>query len=172
MYLLVSLQIISEVIFFRMSSILLRQFWIKSTKIIIKNFFINIYGRTVPTLLKNSLKKFTPVESLYEKSQFIGSADRIVLKAKTDVVVLDSPKGIILNTTGEIHLGKDESSEPMVHGDVLFQIVQDLIRQMRSVIKCGSSVGGFMDTQYVKRAESKLKELRSTKYYLQKQTKK
>jgi len=121
---------------------------------------------------KNSLKKFTPVESLYEKSQFIGSADRIVLKAKTDVVVLDSPKGIILNTTGEIHLGKDESSEPMVHGDVLFQIVQDLIRQMRSVIKCGSSVGGFMDTQYVKRAESKLKELRSTKYYLQKQTKK
>jgi hypothetical protein len=120
---------------------------------------------------KNPLKKYTPGESAFKKSQLIGSADRIVLKAKTDIVVLDSPKGIILNTTGKIHLGNDQASEPMVHGDVLFQIVQDLIRQMRSVVKCGSAVGGFMDTQYVKRAESKLKELRSTKYYLQKQIK-
>lgn len=134
----------------------------------------------IPNLLlgnaekRNSLSCIYPNESQFAKSQFIGVADRIVLKAKTDVVVLDSPIGIILNTTGEVKLGNDEATESMVHGQVLLQILQKIINQLQSSVQIGDTlapIGGYINNaSYAKDAQTLLNELLSSKYFIQKNT--
>jgi hypothetical protein len=130
--------------------------------------------QTVPTLQlgdknsPNSLSCFLPNESQFAKSQFIGTADRVIIKAKTDVVVIDSPKAIILNTTGEIKLGNDEASSNMVHGDVLLNVMQKILNQLSSPIQCGTMVGTFVDRSNIAAAQQELKNLLSQKYYLTK----
>jgi hypothetical protein len=130
--------------------------------------------QTIPSLTlgdknsPNSLSCFLPNESQFAKSQFIGTADRVILKAKTDIVVIDSPKAIILNTTGEIKLGNDEASSNMVHGDVLLNIMQKILNQLNSPIQCGTMVGTFIDRSSIISAQQELKNLLSQKYYLTK----
>jgi len=65
-------------------------------------------------------------------SQFIGVADRIVLRAKRDVAVIDSQEGIVLNTPGEIYIGGEDATEPLAHGLILQQIIQLLIQAIAS----------------------------------------
>lgn len=133
----------------------------------------------IPNLLLGNAENRTPLkkypnESQFAKSQFIGIADRIVLKAKTDIVVLDSPNAIILNTRGEIKLGNDEANESMVHGDVLLQILQKIINQLQSSVQIGDTlapIGGYINNaSYAKDAQSLLTELLSSKYFIQKNT--
>jgi hypothetical protein len=134
----------------------------------------------IPNLLlgntanRNPLSKYLPNESQFAKSQFIGVADRIVLKAKTDIVILDSPTAIILNTDGEIKLGNDSATESMVHGDVLLQILQKIINQLQSSVQIGDTlapIGGYVNNaSYAKDAQSLLTELLSSKYFIQKNT--
>jgi hypothetical protein len=61
-------------------------------------------------------------------SQFVGVADRVVLRAKTDVAVIDSEEGIVLNTPGEIYIGGEDASELLAHGLVLQQILLLLVQ--------------------------------------------
>lgn len=134
----------------------------------------------IPNLLlgnaenRNPLSCNLPNESQFAKSQFIGIADRIVLKAKTDIVVLDSPTAIILNTVGEIKLGNDGATESMVHGDVLLQILQKIINQLQSSVQIGDTlapIGGYINNaSYAKDAQTLLTELLSSKYFIQKNT--
>ena len=116
----------------------------------------------------NPLSCFLPNESQFAKSQFIGTADRVILKAKTDIAVIDSPRAIILNTTGDIKLGNDEASSNMVHGDVLLNVLQKILNQLSSPIQCGTMVGTFIDKSSVSSAQQELKNLLSQKYYLTK----
>jgi hypothetical protein len=55
-------------------------------------------------------------ETNYIGSQLVGVSDRVILKARKDLVVIDSPIGIVLNSTGAIKLGSEDATEPMVHG--------------------------------------------------------
>ena len=116
----------------------------------------------------NSLACFLPNESQFASSQFIGTADRVILKAKTDIAVIDSPKAIILNTTGEIKLGNDEAASNMVHGDVLLKVLQKILSQLSSPIQCGTMVGTFIDQSNRISAQQELQNLLSQKYYLTK----
>ena len=136
--------------------------------------------QSIPKLLlgnsnaRSPLSCYLPNESQFAKSQFIGVADRIILKAKTDIAVIDSPLAIILNTPGEIKLGNDESNESMVHGDVLLNILQKIISQLQSGIQVGDTYapeGGYTNkASYAKDAQSLLTELLSSKYFIQKNT--
>ena len=135
--------------------------------------------QTIPNLLLGSSKKRNPLKkypkgSQFANSQFIGVADRIVLKANIDVVVLDSPTAIILNTTGEVKLGNDEANESMVHGQVLLQILQKIINQLQSSVQIGDTlapIGGYINNaSYAKDAQTLLNELLSSKYFIQKNT--
>jgi hypothetical protein len=118
----------------------------------------------------NPLTCYLPNESDFNKSQFVASAERIILKAKTDIVVLDSPKAIILNTIGDIKLGNDGASESMVHGNVLFQILNSILDQLSVPVLCGSSIGSFTETTSLTAARKKLQNLLSSKYFIQKNT--
>jgi hypothetical protein len=130
--------------------------------------------QTIPTLMlgdknsPNSLSCFLPNESQFAKSQFIGTADRVILKAKTDIVVIDSPRAIILNTTGDIKLGNDEASSNMVHGDILLKVLQKILNQLSLPIQCGTMVGTFVDQSNRIAAQQELQNLLSQKYYLSK----
>jgi hypothetical protein len=117
---------------------------------------------------RNPLKTYTG-ESTFKKSQLVGVADRIILKSKTDVAVIDSPKAIVLNTTGQLKVGSDQADIPMVHGDILFKILLDIIKQLKlAPIQCGALVGTFTTTQFADSAQRRLKELLSKKYFITK----
>lgn len=119
---------------------------------------------------RNPLTSFLPNESDFNKPQLIGIADRIVLKAKTDIVVLDSPKAIVLNTIGDIKLGNDAASESMVHGNVLLQVLNHILDQLSVPIRCGSALGSFKQNTDIQNARQKLQNLLSSKYFIQKNT--
>lgn len=123
---------------------------------------------------RNPLTKFTPSESQYSKSQLIGVADRIILKAKTDVAVLDSPIGIVLNTTGDVKIGSDDADSSLVHGDVLITILQKIINQLLSGIQVGDTyapIGGYTNGgKHAKDAQELLQELLSSTYFIKKNT--
>jgi len=69
--------------------------------------------------------KSQPIES-FNKSQLIGDADRIILRAKKDAIILDSPRRITLGSK-EIRIGKEDAGHPLVKGDVLKMILNDLV---------------------------------------------
>jgi hypothetical protein len=129
----------------------------------------------VPTLLfgnnqqPNSLSKYKS-ESTYDKPQLLGTADRVVIKANTDIVAIDSPTAIVLNTTGEVKIGSDTASSEMVHGDVLIQILQKILNQLSMPILCGTALGQFTDRTNLQSAQQQLKDLLSSTYFIQKNT--
>ena len=73
-------------------------------------------------------------ESKYQDSQLLAVSDRIILKARTDLAVIDSPIGIVLNSTGNIKLGSEDATESMVHGEVLLEILTLIIEQFSKSI--------------------------------------
>ncbi len=73
-------------------------------------------------------KNLTVHNGPYTGAQFIGVADRIILRAKRDVAVIDSQDGIVLNTPNEIYIGGEDASEPLSHGLVLQQILQLIVQ--------------------------------------------
>lgn len=115
----------------------------------------------------NSLRCYSN-ESQYAKSQLIGVADRIVLKAKTDVAVIDSPSAIILNTSGNVKIGSDTADQSMVHGDVLLTVLQKILNQLNKPIQCGTMTGTFLDRTNITAAQRELRNLLSQKYYINK----
>lgn len=116
----------------------------------------------------NSLKTMLPNESEFKQSQFIGVADRIVLSAKTDLAVINSSRGIILNTTGVVKIGNDSATSNLVHGDILYKMLQQILNQLRTPIQCGTMLGGFTSYTGASAAQKQLKTLLSSKYFITK----
>ena len=119
------------------------------------------------TNIPNRLVKFQS-ESQFIKSQFIGVADRVVLQAKTDIVVLDSPRAIVLNTTGFIKLGNDTADQPLPHGWVLYTIIQKILDQLSIPIQVGSGLGTFLSFKSMEGAQSEMKNLLNKNFYITK----
>lgn len=72
-------------------------------------------------------------------SQFIGSADRIIFKAKDDVVALDSDKAIELNAP-VISMGTNQEKEPTLHSTAIIEILGGLIK----ILQAGTVKGDRM----------------------------
>ena len=141
-----------------------KQFTIEDPNIDASSLYLTS-NQTIPL----TLSKPTTRNSPFEGSQFIGVADKIILSAKTDVVVLDSKKAIVLNTPEEVRIGGDDADEPLAHGQVLQDILQDIIGHLLfTQIKCGDFTGTFLNDNKLNAAQTKLKELTSKKYFLKK----
>jgi hypothetical protein len=101
-------------------------------------------------------------------SQFVGVADRIILRAKTDIAVIDSQKGIVLNTPNNVLIGGDSASQPMVHGDVLLDVLNKILDHLQFVpIQCGELTGGFLSKTQLEAARQRLDDLVSSKYRME-----
>ena len=104
----------------------------------------------------------------YNKSQVIGTADRILLSSKTNNIILDSSNRISLNAD-EILLGSEDAAEPMVHGKELVEILTLIMNS----IQAGSFGSGGIyslpaDNPSLNQARQKLLKLTSTKYFMKK----
>ena len=121
-------------------------------------------------IISLTLSKPTTKNNSFTGSQFIGVADRLILSAKTDVIVLDSKKAIILNTLEDVRIGGDDADERLVHGEVLKEILDKIISHLLyTQIKCGDLTGTFLNDTNLRAAQKKLySELTSNKYFLKK----
>jgi hypothetical protein len=118
----------------------------------------------------DKLKLSTPltVNNNFVGSQLIGAADRIILRAKTDIVVIDAEKEIVLNTPGNIKLGDDSADQSMVHGEVLIKILNKLAR---AIMSGGTAQGSIVNTNtptLLTDISADLSELMSKKYKIKK----
>ena len=77
-------------------------------------------------------------------------------------------RGIILNTTGEVKIGNDSATSNLVHGDILYKILQQILNQLRVPIQCGTMLGGFTSYSGATTAQKQLKDLLSSKYFITK----
>jgi len=105
-------------------------------------------------------------ESEYNSPQLIGSADRIILQAKKDIIALDAKTRVTINTP-ELKIGDESACEAMVHGDVLMSILVDIL----NVISAGSiGTAGIttlpLDKGALANAFKQLQYLNSSKYFI------
>ena len=75
----------------------------------------------------NNKLKIGSSESAFNKPQLIGAADRIILTAKTDIVAIDSQKGIELHAP-KINIGISDEKEPMLHSTATIELLKKLIQ--------------------------------------------
>lgn len=124
-------------------------------------------SKTQPNSLTGCIPGTNGNETNYIGSQLVGVSDRVILKARKDLVVIDSPIGIVLNSTGAIKLGSEDASESMVHGEVLLKVLQSIIDQLNSQIRCGGFNGTFVNLSYANKAQDQLRELLSSQYKME-----
>jgi len=102
-----------------------KQFTIES----LDNDQASIYLTSTQKINTLSLSKgLTKSRSLtdFNTSQLIGDANRIILRAKSDSIILDTPNRITLNTP-DLRIGSESANHPLVKGDELKTILADLI---------------------------------------------
>lgn len=75
----------------------------------------------------NNKLKIGSSESAFNKPQLIGAADRIILTAKTDIVAIDSQKGIELHAP-KINIGISDEKEPLLHSTATIELLKKLIQ--------------------------------------------
>ena len=106
---------------------------------------------------KSSYHKFFPTPpSKFIGPQAIISGDRVLINAKTDHVILDAgltlsfnaqkgfnfdtPKNFVIKTGTTIRLGKEFAPHPLVKGDVMVDLLEDLIKEMTNFVSLFQSV--------------------------------
>lgn len=112
----------------------------------------------------------------FNKSQFIGIADRVLLVSKTNSIILDSKQRINLNAE-QVLLGGDDAAEPMVNGHELLLALLDLC----SALRAGTNGTGGVFSEpnpaakgYIKKVEERLsaatnpKSILSSRYFMKK----
>ena len=103
-------------------------------------------------------------------SEFVGSADRMILQSKTGPVVIDAKKRVSINTN-ELLIGSENASSPLVKGDILEQILTQLIAAIRSGV---IGPAGIYSTPTpgqgaLSAAQSLLSQMKSTKFFIDKE---
>lgn len=129
----------------------------------------SLYLTSTQQLNKLTLSKDLTVHNYtFVGSQFVGVADRIILRAKQDIAIIDSEKGIVLNTPNNIYIGGDAASQPLVHGDVLLDVLNKILDHLQFVpIQCGELTGGFLSKTQLESARQRLDDLVSSKYRME-----
>ena len=90
--------------------------------------------QTIPNFKLNNTLTIGGSESGFAKSQFIGIADRVILKAKTDVIILDSQLGIELNAPF-VNIGTGGGKgdyEAMLQGPAVVEVLRKIIQVITS----------------------------------------
>ena len=131
------------------------------------SFYLTSPGQEIKTI---QLSKELTISNGFNGSQFIGSADKIVLQAKTGTIVLDAFKRISMNAD-EILLGSEGATSPLVKGEILKQILQHIISAIRAGVTgpAGAYSIPTPGTFDLILAEDKLNSMNSTKFKIDKE---
>jgi hypothetical protein len=103
----------------------------------------------------------------YDKSQLIGTADRITLTSKSNNIILDSSNRISLNAN-EILLGDESATEPMVHGKELITILGLIMDEIEGGTFGSGGIYSLPALGKISQARQKLSKLTSKKYFMKK----
>ena len=96
-------------------------------------------------------------------SHLLGVGDRVVLRAKKDIVVLDAKLGIVLNTPEDVRIGSDTADQPLLHGDLVREFLDDLL----SALSLGcTSEGSIRYADELTALQERLPLITSTKYFI------
>lgn len=121
----------------------------------------------------STLKLYKPLTkstnyTSYDMPQLIGSANRIVFAAKTDSIILDTPNRITLNTP-EVCLGSEDKNHPLVKGDILKDILQQLILVINAGVTGPAGILSLPNNQpQLLEIQEKLAQLNSNNHYMDK----
>lgn len=103
-------------------------------------------------------------------SEFIGSADKMILQSKVGPVVIDAKKRLSINTN-EMLIGSENASSPIPKGDILEQILTQIITAINAGV---IGPAGIYSTPTpgqgsLAAAQSLLRQLNSKKFYIDKE---
>ncbi len=115
--------------------------------------------------LKYSRSLTDPYAS-FKGSQLIGNADRIILRAKTDTVILDAEEAVILNTPGKVRIGAADASQPLTYGNKLKDILEDIVQVLAQGTIGPGGPGTPVAAAKISEIAAKLGGLNSTKYFI------
>jgi hypothetical protein len=137
----------------------------------IKNDSSSIYLTTTQKItnitLSKPLSKSTAVAT-YNKPQCIISADRIILQAKTDNIILDSKRRLTINSA-ETRIGSESATIPIPKGDILQQIINLLITAIQAGVTGPAGIYSATNgTGQLSQALSLLSNLNSTNHFINK----
>lgn len=113
-----------------------KDFIIESPETCASSIYLTTTQRITKLKLNNQLR-IGESESAFAGSQLIGFADRIVLKAKKDIIVLDSKTGIELNSP-LIKMGTRSAKEPLLHSTAVAKLLNTVIQVVRIGFKDSS----------------------------------
>lgn len=117
--------------------------------------------------LSKPLSKSGPVNT-YARPQCIISADRVILQAKTDNVIIDAKRRVTINSQ-ETRIGSEGASIPIPKGDILQQIINLLIQAIQSGVTGPAGIYSATNgTSQLGQALSLLAQLNSTNHYINK----
>lgn len=117
-----------------------KEFVVESPDSCASSIYLTTTQRISKLKLNNTLR-VGESESAFSKSQLIGFADRIILNAKTDVVVLDSKKGVEINSP-LITMGVNpvDRKEPLLHSTAVYNLLNTIIRVINIGFKDSSGI--------------------------------
>jgi len=99
-------------------------------------------------------------------SHLIGVADRVVIRAKTDLAIVDAEEGIVLNTPGKVRIGASDATQPIPYGDRLKDILEDIVQVLSQGTMGPGGPGTPVASAKIAEIAGKLGKLNSKKIFI------
>lgn len=143
-----------------------KQFTIESFEDDMSSLYLTSLQQLDNLTLSKTLEKSKGI-SEYSNSQLIGNANRIVLRAKSDSIILDSPNRITLNTP-DLRIGGEGANHPLVKGDELKRILAELINAIIAgvVYTPAGIISSPVQVATLHKLRGELYKINSNKHYL------
>jgi hypothetical protein len=109
--------------------------------------------------LNNTIRQSTS-ESAFAKSQLVGTADRVVLKSKSDIIVLDSKQAVELNSP-IISMGVKQSKEPVLHSTAVETIINVIVQILNGGLTDSNGVPVVADPALIANISTQLTQLKN-----------
>jgi hypothetical protein len=109
--------------------------------------------------LNNRIRQSTS-QSAFAKSQFIGTADRIVLKSKSDIIILDSKLAVELNSP-IISMGVKRSKEPVLHSTAVETIINIIMQILNGGLTDSNGAPVVADPSLIANISKQLTQLKN-----------
>jgi hypothetical protein len=105
----------------------------------------------------------------FEGSNFVGIADRLILRSKKDQTIIDSQGDITLNTPNKVMIGSDATKMTGIpQGDQLLNVLRDIAAILKSGHIVEGSISRAVKKDKLKTLSGNIEKILSTKYSIEK----
>ena len=105
----------------------------------------------------------------FEGSNFVGIADRLILRSKKDQTIIDSQGDITLNTPNKVMIGSDATRMTGIpQGEQLLNVLRDIAAILKSGHIVEGSISRAVKKDKLKKLSGNIEKILSTKYSIEK----